>query len=88
MPEVAQISQVGAKRHQLPQISKEAIPDFVRYLSPARLSIYVDPNLLKQAPLYEQLQPIMKLARYYDPPADWDWAPGLEGKLEEILPEN
>ena len=32
MPEVAQISQVGAKRHQLPQISKEAIPDFVRYL--------------------------------------------------------
>jgi thiamine pyridinylase len=63
-------------------------PDFVRYLSPARLSIYVDPNLLNQAPLYEELQPIMKLARYYPPPADWDWAPGLEAKLEKILPTN
>ncbi len=63
-------------------------PDFVRYLSPARLSIYTDPELLKVAPLYEQMQPIMALARYFPPPADWDWAPELEPKLEQILPAN
>jgi hypothetical protein len=62
--------------------------EFVRYLSPARLSIYTDPNLLKIAPLYEQLLPIMEIARYFPPPEDWDWAPGLEAKLEEILPKN
>ncbi len=63
-------------------------PEFVRYLSPARLSIYTDPNLLKIAPLYEQLLPIMEIARYFPPPEDWDWAPGLEAKLEGILPTN
>ncbi len=63
-------------------------PDFVRYLSPARLSIYTDPDLLSIAPLYKQMQPIMALARYFPPPADWDWAPGLEAKLEQILPTN
>ncbi len=47
-------------------------PDFVRYLSPARLSVYTDPELLKVAPLYKQMQPIMALARYFPPPADWD----------------
>jgi len=63
-------------------------PDFVRYLSPARISVYTDPDLLEIAPLYEEMQPIMALARYYPPPADWDWAPELEPKLEEILPTN
>ena len=63
-------------------------PDFVRYLSPARYSIYTDPALLKVAPLYEQMQPIMALGRYFPPPPDWDWAPELEPKLEQILPAN
>ncbi|OHD21206.1 MAG: hypothetical protein A2064_08605 [Spirochaetes bacterium GWB1_66_5] len=63
-------------------------PDFVRYLSPARYSIYTDPDLLKVAPLYKQMQPIMALGRYFPPPPDWDWAPELEPKLEQILPTN
>lgn len=63
-------------------------PDFVRYLSPARLSIYTDPDLLKVAPLYKDMQPIMALARYFPPPPDWDWAPELEPKLEELIPTN
>lgn len=71
-------------------VVKQVAPtkDFIRYLSPARYSVYTDPELLAVAPLYKDLQPIMAIARYYAPPADWDWAPGLEPKLEEILPEN
>jgi len=63
-------------------------PDFVRYLSPARYSIYTDPDLLKVAPLYKEMQPIMALGRYFPPPPDWDWAPELEPKLEQIIPTN
>lgn len=61
-------------------------PDFVRYLSPARLSVYADPELLEIAPLYEQMQPIMALARHFPPPAGWDGAPDLNPKLNQILP--
>lgn len=60
----------------------------VRYLSPARMSVYEDANLLKTSPLYIQMLPVTQLGRYYPPPANWDWAPGLREKLEEILPTN
>jgi thiamine pyridinylase len=63
-------------------------PEYVRYLSPARYSVYTDPELLKIAPLYKEMQPIMALGRYFPPPADWDWAPELEPKLEQIVPTN
>jgi hypothetical protein len=60
----------------------------VRYLSLACLSVYEDADLIKVAFLYPQLLPVMKLVRYFPPPADWDWAPGLEAKPEQILPNN
>jgi len=59
----------------------------VRYLSPARMSVYTDPNLLAIAPLYGSMLPAMELGRYFVPPADLDRA-GLEDKLNELLPFN
>ncbi len=61
-------------------------PDSIRYVSPARISVYEDPGLLEICPLYEQLKPVLALASYYRPAADWDWAPGLNDKLDSMLP--
>lgn len=80
------ITWVTDRKTVVKQIAPSA--DFVRYLSPARLSIYLDPELNSVAPLYKQLKPIMELARYFPPPDDWDWAPDLEARLEEVLPTN
>jgi len=80
------ITWVTDRKTVVKQIAPSA--DFVRYLSPARLSIYLDPELNRVAPLYQQMLPIMELARYFPPPEDWDWAPDLEPRLEEILPTN
>jgi len=61
-------------------------PETVRYLSPARLSVYDAPELLEIAPLYAQMKPVMEYGHYIAPPADWDWAPGLNEKLDALLP--
>ncbi|MCX5971889.1 MAG: hypothetical protein NTV14_10390 [Coprothermobacterota bacterium] len=59
----------------------------VRYLSPARMSVYTDPGLLAVAPLYKSMLPAMQRGRYFLPPADLDET-GLEDKLNELLPFN
>ncbi|MCX5973990.1 MAG: hypothetical protein NTU59_04835 [Coprothermobacterota bacterium] len=59
----------------------------VRYLSPARMSVYTDPGLLAVAPLYESMLPAMQRGRYFLPPANLD-LPGLTDKLNELLPFN
>lgn len=70
-------------------IRQVAPPDgsAVRYLSPARMSVYTDPSLLAIAPLYKSMLPAMQLGRYFLPPAGLDEA-GLKDKLNELLPFN
>lgn len=81
------VTSTGANVHQV------APPDgsTIRYLSPARMSVYTDPGLLAVAPLYQSMLPAMERARYFLPPTTSDEMgdeTGLEEKLNELLPYN